>query len=153
MSDQWERYKQTAAELAAMEANLVKLKDERSALAKALFEQHGKGHVYDLGDGVPMIIVTSKNGTHFFTPKDKWRGKPRKEKAPKPAKVATKKVIVNERVVEVPVRRVVEVSATLKPAAAMTQKAPVVPIPASAAVKSDPPEDDDPLAAALAALK
>ena len=110
-------YTAIAGELVKLESQVDALKSRRSEAAKALFERDGKGHVYEVG-GVPMLVVTSKTGTYFFTPKDKWRRKKGEAKG-KPKK---RRVIVGEQVVELEEgqpdpapRRRVEVKATLRP--------------------------------------
>lgn len=107
-------YGRVSAELKHHEDGVEKAKEARKEIAKQLFERHGKGHVYDLGDGVAMIIVASKAQTYFFTPKEKWKKGGRKKKA-KP--------------------EVIEASATL------TAKGGVqnVPVPKGAVLKSEPP--------------
>jgi hypothetical protein len=130
-----EQYNRASAELAEHEAGVERAKTARKEIAQQLFELNGKGHTYDLGDGVPMIIVASKSKTYFFTPKEKWR------KGGRPKKPAVKKKIVGMKVVEEPEQgRVIQAEATLT----ATGKAGVVPVPESAAVKTDPPASEPP---------
>lgn len=100
-NDSFENYKRLNTELTQLEARMETVRSERAATAQQLFEQDGKGVVYDLGDGVPMIIVASKAKTYFFTPKDKWKKSGRTPKA--------KKAIVNGQVVEVQTRTVYDI--------------------------------------------
>lgn len=137
-----EKYKAVAGELEGLESRAEALKLERGALAKQLFERDGKGHVYDLGDGKPMIIVSSKNKTYFFSPKDKWSGRPK----------GSKKAIVNGEIVEVPTvsPRRIEASAVLTSKGELaTADLPRVSVHHSV----NEPGDEDPLAAALAAIR
>jgi hypothetical protein len=110
-----ERYKELATEAAQLEAALEKNKGERAQLAKALRDKNGAKYIYDLGDGVPMIVSVTKIGTCFFAPKNKWtKAGPRPPKPPKEPKtkrrakakaekVVMKRAIVNGQIVEVPV--------------------------------------------------
>jgi hypothetical protein len=106
------QYQRLTAEGAKLEADLEANKAARAELAKQLYTRYGKAKTYDFGDGVELIISTTKIGTHFFTPKNKWAKngtrppKPPKEpkvKEPKAKKVVTKRAIVNGQIVEVPV--------------------------------------------------
>jgi hypothetical protein len=116
-----QEYARVTAELTTHEAGVEKAKEARKGIAKQLFELHGKGHVYDFGDGKPMIIVKSKSDTYFFTPKDKWKKGGRKKKAPaEPKKV--------------------EVSATLRAKAEVQN----VPVPEGARTKTEPPPTEPP---------
>lgn len=134
-----QEYNKISASLKEHEAGAEKAKEARKEIARQLFELNGKGHVYDLGDGVPMIIVASKTKTYFFTPKEKWKKGGRKKKP------ATKKMIVHDQVVEVPAEeakpegRIVQAEAVLTARGSVEEK---VPVPESAVVKTDPPEDE-----------
>lgn len=148
-------YNRVSAELKEHEAGVEKAKEGRKEIARQLFELNGKGHVYDLGDGVPMIIVASKAKTYFLTPKDKWKKGGRKKKAP------TKKVIVHDQVVEVPVEeppkkgRVIQAEAVLtgRGSAGVVEPKPE-PAPVEAPSEPDPDQEEiDALAAALAELE
>lgn len=115
-----ERYKDLSAKLVGLDADMSVLKKEREGVCKQLLATDGKGHVYDLGDGMPMVITTTKVGTHYMAPKNKWMkaGKvpkppkaPKVAKAPKPAaeaaepKPLTRRAIVGGKIVEMPVER------------------------------------------------
>jgi hypothetical protein len=160
-----EQYKTLAAEAAQLEAALEKNKGVRAELAKKLRETNGPKHVYDLGDGVAMIISMTKIRTCFFAPKNKWTKngprppKPPKERKPprvKAQKGLTRKAIVNGQIVEVPVepRKRAFVA---PPAIAKVESKPP---PAPAIAKVEPPPEptkptekelpDDPLERALA---
>ena len=99
-----ELYNDANGRLKAAEKGVASLKEERGESAKQLYAIHGKGHLYDLGDGVEMLLLCSKTGTCYFTPKDKWT----KKKGKKPKKRIDGKAA-----------RVIEVSAELKPAASV----------------------------------
>jgi len=146
-------YNKAAAALTHHEAGVEKAKESRKEIARQLFEQNGKGHVYDLGDGVPMIIVASKAKTYFLTPKEKWKRGGRKKK------VAVKKKIVGMQVVEEPVPederseaapkgRIIQAEATLTAkgsvgvAAEPAQEPEPAPEPEQAPVEA-PSEDED----------
>jgi hypothetical protein len=128
MTDKFEQYKNTTADIRKLEVAIENFRKNRSALAKAMLEENGKEHIYDL-DGVSMIVSTSKNGSHFLTPKHKGgRGKkaaiegseaapaglsqdaPRAKRGRKPK---AKKAIINGQLVEV---NIIEAQAELKPA-------------------------------------
>lgn len=126
MTDKFEQYKTMTADLRKLEVAVENFRKNRSALAKALLEENGKEHIYDL-DGIPMIIATSKNGSCFLTPKHKGgRGKKAAieasetapagisqdtPKAKRGRKPKVKKAIVNGQLIEV--------QAELKPLAEM----------------------------------
>lgn len=146
-----DQYKTLAAEAAQLEAALETNKGVRAEIAKKLREQNGPKHIYDLGDGVAMIISMTKIRTCFFAPKNKWTKngprppKPPKERKPPRVKAAKKglmkKAIVNGQIVDVPVepRRPAFVA---PPAPKVEAKPPppvVEPKPAASAPKPEPP--------------
>lgn len=155
--EQIAEWKKLSGDITKLEAALEATKIKRNAVVKSLFDEHGKGHVYDLGTGKEMVISTTKIGTHFFTPKDKWTG-PRKPRAKK------EKPAEGEAVDAAPKA---DPKATFQEAVAKANKVPVetvqvttkvVAAPNSSLSPSDPtPEkkvvavdEEDPLMAALA---
>jgi hypothetical protein len=129
-------YVRVNAQYKAHEAGLEKTKAERKELARQLFELNGKGHIYDLGDGVAMMIVRSKGGSYFFTPKEKWQKGGRKKKGAVKKKIVGMQV-VDEADVQPKKGRVIQAEATLTGKGSM-------PMPDGAAVKTDPPASEAP---------
>lgn len=80
------QYKKLVADHDKLTGALDRVKAEKQAICKALFEANGKGFAYDF-EGVAFLITTSKSGTHFFTPKDKGNSGPRGPRKPKEEKV------------------------------------------------------------------
>lgn len=138
MSDLVEQYKALTVELVSLEAKAEKIKGEREVICGQLLAKDGKGHPYDLGDGMPMIVATTKIGSHYMAPKNKWQkaGRPPKPpkqpRAPKAAKEKPapkplmKRAIVGGKIVEIPI----------EPKRA---SAPPPAVPASAPVAIEPP--------------
>jgi hypothetical protein len=175
-----ERYKTLTAELTRLEQDAEKLRGEREAICEQLLAKDGKGHPYDLGDGMPMVVATTKNRKHYMAPKNKWvkSGRPPKppkepkvkvpkaEKAPKEAKPVVRRAIVGGKIVEIPIERKsgVPVSESTPPPAVEIPKPAPVPVVAQPASepppapvvepKPEPPpqKELDPLEAALAEL-
>lgn len=158
--EQITEWKKLASDITKLEAALEATKLKRSAVVKSLFDEHGKGHVYDLGTGKEMVISTTKIGTHFFTPKDKWTG-PRKPRAKK------EKPVEGEAVVDAAPKA--DPKATFQEAVAKANKVPVETVQVTTRVVAKPPaapnlsprdptpekkvvavEEEDPLMAALA---
>lgn len=77
-------YGQQTTQLAEYERLIEEAKRTRSELAGQLFRADGKGKVYDVG-GVQMIVSTTKIGTYFLTPKDKWKKSKVAKMSPKAA--------------------------------------------------------------------
>ena len=125
-------YQKQTDNIARLLEAIEKVKVQRAAIAKSLLDQNGKGHVYTL-NGVLVIVSTTKIGTHFLAPKEKWKGrKPRKPK--EASEVATDEVVgvVAEEASK----------ATVPATEALNQEPATVP----------PPKEIDPLDQALADL-
>lgn len=112
MSDLIERYKVLTARLTQLEAESAKIKGERELICGQLLAADGKGHAYDLGDGMPVVVAMTKIGTHYMAPKNKWRKagrppkppkQPRAPKAAKETKPAVRRAIVDGKIVEIPI--------------------------------------------------
>jgi hypothetical protein len=148
MTDLVAEYVKLTGDVAKLEAAINTCKNRKSVIAQTLFDQNGKGHVYDLGNGEPMIISSSKSGTRFFSPKDKWKNRDPNAppKAPKVKKAKGETIeAVQEPLEESPVDASVEAAAPI----------PVAEIPISPEPTPEPSpttEPLDPLAQALADL-
>lgn len=179
-SELLDQYKALTVELNRLEQEMDRVKGVREGVCGQLLTKDGKGFAYDLGDGLAMVIATTKIGSHYMAPKNKWQksGRPPKppkapkvksEKPPKETKPAVRRKIVGGKIVEVPVERKsgppaaapVQQPAIPKPAPVPAEAKPVAEAPAlTPAVKQpDPPKpaappqkELDPLEAALADL-
>lgn len=115
MSELVEQYKTLTVELTQLEQQVDRIKSEREVICGQLLRKDGKGHPYDMGDGMPMIVATTKIGTHYMAPKNKWQKSghppkatkaPRQPKAPKekPApKPSVRKAIIGGKLVTIPI--------------------------------------------------
>lgn len=82
-----ERYKKLSSDVASLEAELELARVQRGVVAGQLMARDGKGHGYDLGDGVEQIVCATKVGTHYLVPRSKWLKPGRPAPALKSAKV------------------------------------------------------------------
>lgn len=148
-----DQYKALTTELNHLDQECERVKGEREVVCGKLLARDGKGFAYDLGDGMPMVIATTKIGSHYMAPKNKWQksGRPPKppkvarvkaEKPPKEVKPATRRAIVGGKIVEIPIDRKSSV-----PPAASAPKQPKIPKPSPvpASVLVEPPASDDEL--------
>jgi hypothetical protein len=135
-SELLERYKVLTAELTQLDRESERVKGERELVCGQLLAKDGKGFAYDLGDGMPMVIATTKIGSHYMAPKNKWQksGRPpkppkvpraKKEKPVKEVKPAVKRAIVGGKIVEIPIER-----KSSSPPVATVVPQPVIPKPA-----------------------
>ena len=80
MGDKLEEWVKATKNIAQLEEALEKVKNLRAETCKLMLEADGRGHLYDV-DGAQMIVVTSKNGVCFLTPKRGGRPRVRKIQA------------------------------------------------------------------------
>ena len=73
-----EKYNQLSLGVAKLEAELELTRTQRGLVAGQLLARDGKGRGYDLGDGVLMIVCSTKVGTHYLVARNKWgkQGRP-----------------------------------------------------------------------------
>jgi hypothetical protein len=80
MNDKLAEWVKATKSIAQLEEALEKVKSLRAETCKLMLEENGRGHLYDV-DGAQMIVVTSKNGVCFLTPKRGGRPRVRKIQA------------------------------------------------------------------------
>jgi hypothetical protein len=143
-------YKKHTHDIEGLEAALELAKKKKSDVVGALLSQHGKGP-YDLGDGEDMIITSSKTGTHFFTPRDKWK---KKATARAAARASVAPPSSTPRVIEITAVLTSggTVTAAQTPPGARLDTTSAEPTPTvdASLVAQKPAAEEDPLAAALA---
>jgi len=88
MQEKLAQYKKSIEDQRKLEGGIEKLKAARSEIAKSLQIEFGKEQLYDFGDGQKLFVSTTKSGTFFLAPQ-------------RIGKKKTKKIIVDEKVVEV----------------------------------------------------
>lgn len=161
-----DRYKTLTAELTRLEQEAEKIKGEREVICEQLLEKDKKGFAYDLGDGMPMVVATTKNRKHYMAPKNKWvkAGRPpkppkapRMKKEPKPAKEQkplVRRAIVGGKLVEIPIGPRKSAPPPAPVAAVEPERVVSEPPPPVVVEKPEPqkPRVLDPLEEALAAL-
>jgi hypothetical protein len=80
------QYNKLTSDITKLEGAIVKVKQMKSDVAKAMLDENGKTQIYDLGDGVPMFVSSTKAKTFFLAPRKRASGG-RKKKAIKDGKI------------------------------------------------------------------
>jgi len=105
-----DQYKKLDQDVIKLEGALEAAREQRGKAAEKLLIRDGKGHGYDMGDGVEQIVCRTKVGTHYLVARSRWVKQgvakearaPKEPKAPKPAKAPKpKRAIVNGQIVEI----------------------------------------------------
>lgn len=75
-----EHYLELTQEIERLEAALKAAQQAKQALAQRLYERHGRGTSYKIGDKY-WIVAPSRSGTYYFVPRVRWPKEARAAKA------------------------------------------------------------------------